>query len=348
MNKFNLEKRKKDFLETELINMKSKILYDIIIKINQRLNFTKFLFYNPQKIKKEEIQKNKNNIPDFFIVGAPKCGTSSLNNYLGQHPQIYVSPIKEPHFFSTDLNPPSYIRDKDIYLSLFSNVKNEIRIGENSNTYLYSHIAAKKIKEFSPNADIIILLRNPVDMMYSLYWQALSSGIEWIKDFEKALKYEKIKKNQPKNMIKTFTLYKDAAQYREQVERYYDLFENKKIHIIIYKEFKNNNLRIYKELLKFLNVNINYIPQFIHLNPSRHPRSILLAHIIRKIKPRKGSNNDNLSSKLVYFLKLINNNYKKIPPIDIKLRRNLIKEFIPEINRLSKLINKDLTFWYKY
>jgi hypothetical protein len=102
--------------------------------------------------------------PDFFIVGAPKCGTTSLSEYLKQHPEIFMSEPKEPHFFGTDLE--SYwggrferYRDVHKYLSLFANVQDEIRVGEASPWYLYSKRAAEEIKQFNPASRIIILLR---------------------------------------------------------------------------------------------------------------------------------------------------------------------------------------------
>src|SRR3989339_415720 len=128
--------------------------------------------------------------PDFFIVGAPKSGTTAMCTYLKQHPEIFMPEKKESHFFGTDLNSPRFIRDKKIYLSLFSKAKDERRVGESSVWYLYSKKAASEIKEFSPSASIIIMLRNPVDMLYSQHSQFLYNGNEDIACFEEALNAE--------------------------------------------------------------------------------------------------------------------------------------------------------------
>ena len=120
----------------------------------------------------------KNKRPNLFIVGAPKCGTSSLHYHLSKHPEIYMSRYKEPHFFGKDLtrlNKIFYTNEKE-YLSLFNIVKEEKIIGESSPQYLYSYSAPREIKEFNPESKIIILLRNPINMIYSYHSQLLYSG----------------------------------------------------------------------------------------------------------------------------------------------------------------------------
>src|SRR6266545_5937438 len=131
--------------------------------------------------------------PDFFIVGAPKCGTTALNDYLKDHPEIFISARKELHFFGSDLvfRGPRRITEQE-YLSFFAPARHEKRLGEASVWYLYSQQAAAEIKAFSPAARIIIMLRNPVDMMYSLHSQRLYNGRETISDFAKALATEEM------------------------------------------------------------------------------------------------------------------------------------------------------------
>ena len=102
--------------------------------------------------------------------------------------------LKEPHFFGRDLYSPRFIRDEERYLSLFYGAESHKRAGEASVYYLCSKRAAKEIKEFSPSACIIIMLRNPADMIYSLHSQRLYSGHENISDFEAALEAEEERK----------------------------------------------------------------------------------------------------------------------------------------------------------
>ena len=122
--------------------------------------------------------------PDFFIAGAPKCGTTAMHTYLQTHPEVFVSKVKEPSFFATDLhNSNPLVCNIEEYLSLFAEVRDEKRVGEASTGYFYSQNAAKELKEFNPSASIIIMLRNPVDMMYSLHGQLLYQGNEDLVNF---------------------------------------------------------------------------------------------------------------------------------------------------------------------
>ena len=289
-----------------------------------------------------------NKIPDFFIVGAPKCGTSAINHYLGQHPQIFMPKIKEPHYFSSDLIPPNYIRDEQLYLSLFRDVKDEMRIGEVSNTYLYSKVAARKIYQFNTSADIIMILRNPVHMMYSLFHQAIASGIEDITSFRMALYAEKERERSSSGCSITFRQYRDAARYYEQVKRYLNIFDRERVYIMIYEEFKSDNIGELQKLFQFLRVDEKFIPVINYSNLSRYPRSIFLAQFIRKVKPRKGINSNPIHRKSVNILRKLNTKHQSRPPLDETLGSQLMDEYLPEILRLEELIDKDLSIWRRY
>ena len=124
--------------------------------------------------------------PNFFIIGAPKCGTTSMASWLSEHPSIYMSPVKEPHHYSGDFNYGDY-RDLNKYLSLFKEAnESHIAVGEASAWYLNSKKAIFNIEAENPNAKYIVLLRNPVEMAPSLHQQLIFSGKEDIKNFEEA------------------------------------------------------------------------------------------------------------------------------------------------------------------
>jgi len=219
--------------------------------------------------------------PNFFIVGAPKCGTTALYNYLKHHPDIFLPEFKEPHFFGKDILPPYAIRDEKKYLSLFSNVRNEKRIGEASVWYLYSKKAATEIKEYCPSVDFIIMLRNPVDMMYSLHSQRLYTGRETIEDFEQAL--EASAKREYNGAIPR---YQDVARFTEQVQRYFNVFGRDKVHIIIYDDFKRNTLDEYLKTLDFLGVERDHRPnKFKVIKASRTFRNRYLQSLMHTTPP---------------------------------------------------------------
>lgn len=170
-------------------------------------------------------------VPDFFLVGAPKCGTSSLHSYLGQHPEIFISQPKEPHYFSTDIEfrfrSYQYSNLED-YLRLFDNTDSFRCCGEASVWYLYSRCAAREIHRLNPNGKILAILRNPVDMMFSLYRFGTRLGGENIVGFREALAAEPDRlrgKRIPTTVFVPSSLhYRKVATYSEQIQRYIDLF----------------------------------------------------------------------------------------------------------------------------
>ena len=139
---------------------------------------------------------NSNIKPNLFIVGAPRCGTTTLYHYLRQHPNIFMSGYKEPHYFGKDLrkNKKLYFTNKEKYLDLFTKGLGKKAIGEASSYYLFSSLAPKEIFQFNPRAKIIILLRQPTELLYSYHSQLLYLGDECEKDFYKALNLENCRK----------------------------------------------------------------------------------------------------------------------------------------------------------
>ncbi|GAB4536633.1 MAG: sulfotransferase [Anaerolineae bacterium] len=292
--------------------------------------------------------------PDFFIVGAPKCGTTSMNDYLRQHPEIFMPAQKELHFFGTDLNSPVYVREKDKYLAYFSEACDEKRVGEASVWYLYSRRAAKEIKDFCPSASIIIMLRNPVDMLYSLHSQFLYNGNEDIKDFEAALDAEEDRKRGlriPKSALLVEGLfYRETAKYVHQVRRYLETFGSENVHIVIYDDFKNDTSKTYRDTLYFLGVDETFKPNFRVINPNKRVRSWALHSFLwrhpeivvrlgRALVPRPWY------TRFLSAVKRWNLQYKPRPPMNPHLRRRLQLEFAPEVEMLSELLGRDLTYW---
>jgi len=201
--------------------------------------------------------------PNFFIVGAPRCATTTLYEYLNQTPDVFMSPIKEPNFFSVSINPKiklaNMIRDKQKYLNLFKNVTNERAIGEASPTYLWDPKTPELIHKTIPDARIIMILRNPVERAFSHYLLLVSLGAETSSFFE--------------SLKKSLDAYQDysgrileSGLYYEQVKRYYEIFDPSKIKVLIFEEFISDTQNKVKEVLDFLEV------------PSNPPNSITEVH----------------------------------------------------------------------
>ncbi|MEO0836439.1 MAG: sulfotransferase, partial [Cyanobacteria bacterium J06642_3] len=189
--------------------------------------------------------------PNFFIVGQPKSGTTALHQFLGQHPEIFMSSFKEPHFFCSDFHLESDqhhrkqlffdFRDESTYLQLFAKVKDEKVVGEATANHLYSRVAAEKIHHFNPDVKIIILLREPAQYLYSLHSHYAKFTEENEPDFATALALEEERKQgkhtSSRVMVPSFLYYSERVKYYEQVKRYYDRFATEQIKVIIYEEF---------------------------------------------------------------------------------------------------------------
>lgn len=293
--------------------------------------------------------------PDFFIVGAPKCGTTALYDYLKQHPEIFMPEAKEPHHFGKDLLRPSpSFRDVDKYLALFSTARDEKRLGEASTHYLYSRTAAAEIKHFNSAASIIIMLRNPVDMMYSLHSQCLYNGDEDITDFRAALDAGEDRKQGrriPERAYLTHSLvYKEMAKYCEQVERYLAAFGEEKVKVIIYDDFKRDTSRVYADACAFLDVDQRFDPVISVLNSNKRARSESLQTFIERPPPTalkivKALSPHSLRIAVAANLRGLNTDHKPRPPMPADLRRQLQEEFADEVTRLGSLLGRDLSRW---
>ena len=285
--------------------------------------------------------------PDFFIVGAPKCGTTAMNRYLGQHPEVFMPEIKEIHYFGSDLRVHNDMSLKS-YLSIFKNAGEARRVGETSVWHLYSKVAAREIKEFEPEARIIIMLRNPVDKIHSSHSYALYHGSETIPDFRAALEAEKYRREDPATPIGV--LYKEAMDYTEQVQRYVDAFGWQKVHVIIHDDLRNDPVGTYQKALEFLDVDPGFVPSFNVVNPNKRSRSRKVQSLLsrppqalrvagRSVLPRQ------LRYGVMQKLKKFNSRDEPRSSMDPELRKSLQKEFAPEVERLSRLLERDLTHW---
>jgi len=194
--------------------------------------------------------------PNFFIVGATKSGTSSLYSYLNEISEIFMSPIKEPNYFSvitirqnSGLKP---IRDKKKYLALFKKVKNEKILGEASPTYLGDPEAANLIHQVSPSAKILISLRDPVDRIFSHYLMLRRLGkikSPLYSEIQVELNEEEDKKNHK--------LFHYQGLYYENVKRFMDIFGSNNVKIIIFEDFIKNEKATIENILEFLNIKNN-------------------------------------------------------------------------------------------
>lgn len=299
--------------------------------------------------------------PNFFIVGAPKCGTTALCNYISQHPSAFIPNRKELHFFGTDLGYHYRVSDINTYLKFFSEAESYQVRGEGSVWYLLSKQASSEIKQFNPNAKIIIMLRNPVDLLYSLHAQYLYNEYENVKDFSRILYIEEQRRhgiNLPKKITSNYGLvYKEAAHFRPQIERYLGNFDRKNVHIIIYEKFRNDTVNEMRKLERFLNLETHNKYELGVVNASKKWRNIHLHNffedppdVISKMAGTCLMANDPIKAGRWVFRKIdrsLNLNRKQRPELDPLLRKNIRDKFTDDIKYVEQLIGMKLDCWWE-
>ena len=292
--------------------------------------------------------------PNFFLVGAPKCGTTAMYQFLSQHPDIFLPESKEVHFFGRDLYSPNYSRDLKKYLSLFAGATNEKQVGEGSVWYLYSRLASSEIKEFCPAASILVMLRNPVDMIYSLHAHRLYINSEDIEDFAEALNAEPVRKQGlrlPANPYPIAGLfYREVAKYTDQVKRYFDAFGREQVKVILYDDFKVDPAGACREVFSFLGVLPSFPLRISVINASKRIRSKTLASFLDPPPPlarklARALTSSETRHKLFQTARGLNTEHGPRQPLPADLKRQLQREFAPDVDRLSELLGRDLWHW---
>lgn len=294
-------------------------------------------------------------IPNFFIVGAPKCGTTAMNNYLNQHPDVYMA-HKELHYFGNDLQVKNRISEQE-YLQHFQNATNEKIIGEASVWYLFSVTTAKEIKDFSPDAKVLIMLRNPVDVLYSLHSQHLYDGNEDVIDFQSALALDDERKA-GRNLAKSVDFlkvpfYKDSVLFSNQVQRYLDVFGRQNVHIILYEDFAKETEKTVQGVFKFLGIDTQAPIKYNLVNPNKKIKSFYL-HRLMKHPPRAVKKIVRIVMPvrrmrhiIMSFLFKRNITEKKREEMNPEIRSSLKQFFTNDVRSLGGLINRDLSAWLR-
>lgn len=318
-------------------------------------------------------------LPNFFMIGAVRSGTTSVHNYLHQHPDIFMSSVKEPHYFSSDIDISlfrkdfaatvlfdrdlGYFRHKKVlpdnmeqvylrkisnYTYLFERAGNEKIIGESSASYLFSRAAPLNIHESIPQARILIILRNPVDRAFSHYKLDLRNG--WAKGtFLEAFSRDLCA---PRKGWGVSNLYLELGMYYKQVKRYLELFPKKNVKIILFYELKANPGEALKDIATFLGVDpyFKFDTTVVH-NKGKVPRYGFIPKMTNNLKVLWTRRRFPIINSLYKIIgKIINDSKaREFLYTDFKMtadeRRSLIPYFAKDIENLSALIGKDLSHW---
>ena len=303
--------------------------------------------------------------PDFFVVGAPRCGTTAICRYLARNPQICFSRPKEPHYFSRLDNDPSVDELKRDYLERnFSHFEPTHRaVGEGSVSYLYLPGVVERINQLNPQARFVVLVRNPLTMLPSYHLRMQFLLQEDQADFGKAWDLEPSRdrgENIPKYCLETRLLkYSQVARFSVQIERLFDLAGRDRSHVIVFDDFKSDLLGTYKKLLEFLDVDYDGQTEFERRFESQMYRYGWLQRLLFKPVTSGGKVVDTLQrrtrkynpdgSKKPSFIKRVTN-LNKIPmrpaPLSEQVADAIRETLRPDVEHLSGLLNRDLSFWF--
>jgi Sulfotransferase family len=313
-------------------------------------------------------------LPNFFIVGAGKAGTTSLHRYLSQHPQIYMSPVKEPCYFASEVRPESLsspmqrhlaLQSRSLaavlhdgkpttpmgwlagdwaeYLRLFQHVQQETAIGEASAIYLWSASAPGNIQARVPDAKIIMILRSPAERAFSQYLHQVSVGLT------RATFREHIQTcmSAPRSVLGIHYPFLEIGLYSEQVKRYLDRFPKERLRIYWYEEAWSEPGRMLRDLFEFLNVDTRFQPDLsLKSLERRAPRSVGLHYFLKQSKlwyPLRRL----VPSALRSRLKTLAFRQSKSIAMDAADRRYLIDYYRDDIGKLASLLNRDLSAWVR-
>lgn len=304
--------------------------------------------------------------PNLFIVGQPKSGTTALHQFLGQHPEIFMSSIKEPHFFCSDFHLESDraygkqrffdFRNESAYLQLFAKANGVKIAGESSTNYLYSHVAAEKIYNFNPDAKIIIILREPAKFLYSLHSHYVKFTEENEPDFLTALALESERKQEKNTSDRvtspSYLYYSQRVEYCQQIKRYYNRFKSEQIKVVIFEDFQLENEQVYREILEFLAVNPNFKPEYSSINVNKEVKFKAINNLVNSPLMKNISKNllsqefnefirDNIVEKFLWHQAP-----KSVMPEEIKIK--LMQQYLPQVRQISDLINIDLVTKWRY
>jgi hypothetical protein len=300
--------------------------------------------------------------PNLFIVGAAKCGTTSLYYYLSQHPEVFNCPVKEPNHFITQFQIDSLYGNlkqyKKLwssylglskYLALYSNAKSfRITCDASVNYLRYAKEIAGKIKEFNDEAKIIIILRNPVDRLFSHYHHSVRDG-SITETFENLLTFEEQYCKMENNSRYS---YKKNGLYYHNVKHYLDIFGQDKVLILFNEDLESNPQKLLSKVCDFLMIDASFVPKidFTKQNTAYLPKNPKISHLINKYLQYSmlGNGLKKIFPKsILRRLKTIINpsSPQKETLSNKKAIQQLKAYYLEDINKLETLVKRDLSAW---
>lgn len=302
--------------------------------------------------------------PDFFLVGAPRCGTTALSRYLSRNPQICFSRPKEPHYFAkTDYIPDTIELKRDYLDRCFSHcTPTHKALGEGSVSYLYAPGVIERILHFNPQAKFIVQLRNPLKMLPSYHLRMQFLLQEDQTDFTTAWGLQEARmrgENIPKRCLDPrLVIYSEVAKFGAQIERLFELAGREKTHVIVFEDFASDTAGVYQKTLEFLGVDDDGQTEFERRFESQMYRYRWLqdllfvpatsdGKIVDTLQQRSRKYNPDGTKKMSFIKRLTNlNKVPKSPdPLTPHMVDTLRETLRPDVQHLSRLLDRDLSHW---
>jgi hypothetical protein len=308
-------------------------------------------------------------IPDFFVLGHPKSGTTALYEMLRRHPQVHMPDLKEPRYFAGDMYAPmdapksaGLPQTLEQYLALFADARPDQLTGEASPLYLSSHLAAGEIAELAPRARMIAILREPTSFLRSLHLQFVQSHIETKNDLRSAIALEEARREGKQipdsSQFRPHVLfYSEHIRYVEQLRRYSALFAPEQLLVMIYEDFRSDNEAAVKRVLRFLELDDTVAVAGLEANPTVRVRSQQLDRLVHSVSVGRGPLTRAVKASVKALaprrlrrrgLRAVQSRvvYAKPALPDEELTLELRRRFRSEVEALSEYLDRDLiTLW---
>ncbi len=281
-------------------------------------------------------------LPNFIIGGALKSGTTSLNYYLKQHPEVFMSELKEPRYFAYEADNPDHVEGRglrfpvktlDEYAALFADAAGQKAVGEASPHYLISPVAPQRIKDTIPDVRLIFSLRDPIKRAYSVYWHDVRLGLE----------------NRPVDEALTEREYAVIhGLYYAWLRNWYDRFDPAQIKVILFDDLQRDAPRVFADLCRFLDIADAFVPDFTVRNKGGALKNQGLGRFYERIKthPLRQAIDPLVPERVrALLLDARNRNFEEPPPMPAAVMRRLSDYYHDDIIQLEDFLHRDLSAW---
>lgn len=298
-------------------------------------------------------------LPNTFVIGAAKSGTTSLYDYLCQHPDAFMSPVKEPRYFAYAENPPAMdgpgdeasnreagaVYSLDAYRDLFAEATTESVVGEASPVYLYDPDAPRLIHEHCPDATLLALLRDPIERAYSHFLHLVRSGREPLRDFEAALDAED---ERVEAGWEWSWHYRRMGFYGAQLARYLEYFDREQLHVYRFGTLTDDAVGFAQTVFRDLGIDASFVPDTgVRRRATGVPKLDWLHRFIGNPDHplRKWSRSILPEAVRDRILTSVKNANLEKPPLPDTARARLADVYCEDVRRLERLLDRDFSDW---